>query len=118
LITEETIRCLEIHVLIALRSGSNAPAVLVVLDVHLALVQIGGRPALLELVKVGGHRDNGVTRCRHALRGMSVAEAGGATKSVGLVQVEEAGFASMGENGDFIEGDTGRFLRKDFLMSG
>jgi len=28
---------------------------------------------------------------------MSVAEAGGAAKSVGLVQVEKAGFASMGE---------------------
>jgi len=97
LIAEEAIRCLEVHVLIALGSGSNAPAVLVVFDVHLALVQIGGRPAFLKLVKVGGHRDDGITRGRHALRGMSVAEAGGAAKSVGLVQVEKAGFASMGE---------------------
>jgi len=104
LIAKEAIRCLEVHVLIALGSGSNAPTVLVVLDVHFSLVQISGRPAFLELVEVGGHRDDGVTRCRHALRGVSVAEAGGAAKSIGLVQVEKAGLASTGGKWGYYRG--------------
>lgn len=80
--------------LVALGSSANAPAVLVVLDVHLAAVQVNGCPALLELVEVGGHRHNGVAGGSLTLGGMAVAEAGSAAEAVDLVQVEEARLAS------------------------
>lgn len=83
--------------LISLSGGSNASAILVVLDVHLALIQIGGRPAFLEFVKIGGDRNNGVSWGSHALGGVPIAEAGCATKSIVLVQIEEAWLASMTE---------------------
>lgn len=79
--------------LISLSGGSNASAILVVLDVHLALIQIGGRPAFLEFVKIGGDRNNGVSWGSHALGGVPIAEAGCATKSIVLVQIEEAWLA-------------------------
>lgn len=96
LIAQEAIGSLEIHELIALRCGANTATILIVLDVHIAAIQIDGSPAFLVLVEAGGDRDHGVARCGLTLGGVTVAEAGCAAKAIALVQIEEARFASRG----------------------
>lgn len=94
MIAKEALWREEVNIFIALCCRADAATILIVLNIHITIEEVNGGPTFFVLVEVGCHRYNGVTRRRLTLGGVAVTEAGCATETIDLIQVEEARFAS------------------------
>lgn len=95
MVAQETVRGHKIDIFTAVRTHTNALAVLVELQVHFdpRTLLVARRPSLDVFVesREDGHRSIGV--CTRALGGVAVAEAGSAPETVVQIQVKEAWLA-------------------------